>query len=505
MTRFFVTLTLTVAFSLALAGGHAAAQSPPPPAPAGPAAKAPPVATGAAAQAPAAGRAPRAELEGAYKREFAFLEAEKRSLEARLRKLEGEAAAKINAAKAELELLQGQALATALEADRLVDRVADAERQVETMEEGTSILDSTLSQAESRLQRAGLTWPEAKEQDTAAQLAQVEFAFGRSVDLLREYGQVRKAQGEFYGSDGTKLNGTLLHLGRVASYGVAGEHAGPLAPAGEGRLKIWESEEGAAAAKAVVAGTFPDPLPVFLYESLDEGIEEKKSRTLAETAEAGGIIAWVLVGLGALVLLLVLGRVFILWRAAGNAERLVDRLAPLVESGKLDEAFKVSGRSRNAPGRVLQVTLENLKRPPEQMEDAISEAIMREEALLDRFGAAIMVSAAVGPLLGLLGTVTGMISTFDVITEYGTGNPKLLSGGISEALITTEFGLVVAIPALLLGSLLNGWAGRIKGDLETGALRLSNVSNGIKVLEVRRQVARSAPAGASAQAGAVAS
>ena len=88
--------------------------------------------------------------------------------------------------------------------------------------------------------------------------------------------------------------------------------------------------------------------------------------------------------------------------------------------------------------------------------------------------------AAVAPLLGLLGTVTGMISTFDIITEFGTGDPKLLSSGISEALITTKLGLVVAIPSLLLGNLLGGWSGKIKVMLEREALRLSNNFDGEK-------------------------
>jgi biopolymer transport protein ExbB/TolQ len=74
-------------------------------------------------------------------------------------------------------------------------------------------------------------------------------------------------------------------------------------------------------------------------------------------------------------------------------------------------------------------------------------------------------------LLGLLGTVTGMISTFDIITEFGTGDPKLLSSGISIALITTEVGLEVAIPTLIFGNLLSGWAESIKDDMEKAALR----------------------------------
>jgi biopolymer transport protein ExbB len=95
---------------------------------------------------------------------------------------------------------------------------------------------------------------------------------------------------------------------------------------------------------------------------------------------------------------------------------------------------------------------------------------------LERFGSTLAVFAAVAPLLGLLGTVTGMISTFDVITEYGTGDPKLLSGGISEALVTTELGLVVAIPTLLIGTLLSGRAEAIKGTLERAALHVMNLA-----------------------------
>ena len=91
-----------------------------------------------------------------------------------------------------------------------------------------------------------------------------------------------------------------------------------------------------------------------------------------------------------------------------------------------------------------------------------------------RFGSAILVIASVSPLLGLLGTVTGMISTFDVITEFGTGDPKLLSGGISIALVTTKLGLIIAIPALLVGSLLSAWARNIKRDMEHAALRVTN-------------------------------
>ena len=87
----------------------------------------------------------------------------------------------------------------------------------------------------------------------------------------------------------------------------------------------------------------------------------------------------------------------------------------------------------------------------------------------------IAVLAAVAPLLGLLGTVLGMIETFEVIALFGTGNAKAMAGGISVALVTTELGLAIAVPTLLAGNLLSGWSARIKNDMEKAALRITNL------------------------------
>jgi biopolymer transport protein ExbB len=124
---------------------------------------------------------------------------------------------------------------------------------------------------------------------------------------------------------------------------------------------------------------------------------------------------------------------------------------------------------------VVTAALRNLDREREHLEDIISESILHESTRLNRFGPMIMMIAGVAPLLGLLGTVTGMIQTFDVITEFGTSDPKLLAGGIAVALVTTEPGLLVAIPCLLFGNLLSGWADRIKDDMEKGALKVINL------------------------------
>ena len=161
----------------------------------------------------------------------------------------------------------------------------------------------------------------------------------------------------------------------------------------------------------------------------------------------------------------------------GHAEDFLQRddaVTPLVDKGELDKAAGVCADASGSVSRVLEATIRHLGVPREKLDDVISEHILHEVPTLDRFGSAILVAASVAPLLGLLGTVTGMISTFDIITEFGTGDPKLLSGGISEALVTTELGLIVAIPALLIGTLLSGYADRIKDAMETSALRVAN-------------------------------
>ena len=107
---------------------------------------------------------------------------------------------------------------------------------------------------------------------------------------------------------------------------------------------------------------------------------------------------------------------------------------------------------RNPLGRVLKVGEENFKKDIDTLELKLAEAIMAERPSIERGIGAVRIISVVAPLAGLLGTVTGMIVTFQMITLYGTGDPKLMDGGISQALVTTVLGLLVAIPTTLLHS-----------------------------------------------------
>jgi biopolymer transport protein ExbB len=313
--------------------------------------------------------------------------------------------------------------------------------------------------------------PEASDPVGPAELRAV---FQEAMPVVDAGARVRRAEGAFFLRDGQQVSGEIIHIGRVATYGVSDRGAGALVPAGEGRLKLG-SDDASATARAYASGGRPETVRVFLYESVEKAVEQKQEKGWVDTIRAGGVIAWVIVVLGAIAVLLALLRVLLLL-AARTPKRVVDEVCDAVARKRLQHARRVLDGARGSTARVLRRTVDVVDAARETADDAIVEAILDETPRIERFGTAIMVVAAVAPLLGLLGTVTGMIATFDVITEYGTGDPKMLSGGISEALITTQLGLVVAIPALLIGNLLNARANAQLDDLEQAALRVTNAA-----------------------------
>lgn len=162
--------------------------------------------------------------------------------------------------------------------------------------------------------------------------------------------------------------------------------------------------------------------------------------SVLERARQGGVVGYVIMALGVLGLLLAIARLVWLQRTSGRVDRQIDNLDRLSDDNPLGRVLGVIGN---------QPKLEEL----DTLELKLDEAILKETPKLDRWQGLIKLLAAVAPLLGLLGTVTGMIATFQAITLYGTGDPKLMAGGISQALVTTVLGLVVAIPLLFLHGL----------------------------------------------------
>ncbi|MBN2896943.1 MAG: MotA/TolQ/ExbB proton channel family protein [Campylobacterales bacterium] len=219
----------------------------------------------------------------------------------------------------------------------------------------------------------------------------------------------------------------------------------------------------------------PQNLNIFIYENLDKEVEYQKEKTFDDTLKAGGVIGYSILGLGAIGVLLIIIRAIFLIGAGSNTVRITQIVYEKLPKEGSEKALEAIANFHGSTARVIKATLRNIKKEREHIEDIVMESILNESSSLDRFGNIVLVIASVAPLLGLLGTVTGMIATFDIITEFGTGDPKMLSGGISEALVTTMFGLIVAIPLLLLGNLLSGWAGNIKDSMEQSALHIVNL------------------------------
>jgi len=408
-------------------------------------------------------------LEQAYQREYAFLQGQKRDLEQRLARLEDSIEAEKSQLQAEIRSLEGEVVDMRGRADRLDELVLESERAVESARENSDVLASTFTQADFTLEEA---WTSTLG-DKAPGAGDVRGLFDAALEYLERGQRAWRESGEFFLADGTRVDGEIIRVGNIAAYGLSARGNGALAPAGDGELKVWNAET-AEDAEALAAGEMPDPIAIFLFESLSSEVEQKTAKGLVETVNSGGVIGWVIFCLGLVGAVLVVLRIVFLQRAGASTDKLLDAVSGHVKRGDRNGALEALKRKQGSTARVLGATIRNLDRDREHVEDIVSESILHENSHLNRFGAVIMVIAAVSPLLGLLGTVTGMIATFDVITEFGTGDPKLLSGGISIALVTTELGLIVAIPLLLFGNLLSGWAERIKNDMEKAALRVIN-------------------------------
>lgn len=223
---------------------------------------------------------------------------------------------------------------------------------------------------------------------------------------------------------------------------------------GGGRLEVIGRQPGGQLLRA--AGDFEDS------ESgrVEAPIDPSKGTILSllvqapsagETVEQGGGVGYIIILIGIFGVAVSLWRFWTLYQTTG-------RVNAQVGASEISED--------NPLGRVMKVYENNRSADVETLELKLDEAILREVPRLEAWLPTIKVFAAIAPLLGLLGTVTGMIETFQMITLFGTGDPKLMAGGISEALVTTMLGLIVAIPLTFLHAVVQGRSKSITEVLE---------------------------------------
>ncbi len=218
---------------------------------------------------------------------------------------------------------------------------------------------------------------------------------------------------------------------------------------GEGRAQIVESAVDQALFEGKEANVLLD-------------VTQGKARALAELKQGpkdllnhGGLWGWVILAVAIVSSVCALIKLLQLLKIQTPKSTWMSEILEKVRAGDVEQARELAGVPSHPASAVVHSALAYLESGADVVEEVVYEELITVEKTMQSWLSFIAISAAIAPLLGLLGTVSGMIRTFNVITVAGTGDAKPLAGGISEALVTTLFGLVVAIPALLLHSLLS--------------------------------------------------
>ncbi len=189
----------------------------------------------------------------------------------------------------------------------------------------------------------------------------------------------------------------------------------------------------------------------------------------------GGYLMYPIMICSVLTLAILFERLFALRRSRIIPEKFIVEVSDLVRQQRMEDALTQCRLNNSSIARILMAGISRHNKSRQQVKEAIEDIGRLEAANLERFLTILGTIAGIAPLLGLLGTVTGMIKAFSVISHAGIGNPQMLAGGISEALITTATGLTVAIPAFVFYKFL-------RSRVDKRILRMERVS--IEILDL---------------------
>lgn len=191
-----------------------------------------------------------------------------------------------------------------------------------------------------------------------------------------------------------------------------------------------------------------------------------------EIVKAGGWLMLPLILCSVIAAAIIFERVWTLQRKRVLPDELAGKVRSWVDRAQLDDRHVRALHESSPLGQILAAGLANRHRHRDVMKESIEDTGRHVVHDLERFLNSLGTIAAISPLLGLLGTVIGMVKVFSAITTHGVGNPTVLAGGISEALITTAAGLSIAIPALIAYRYLRGRVDTLVVEMEKEAMRL---------------------------------
>lgn len=220
------------------------------------------------------------------------------------------------------------------------------------------------------------------------------------------------------------------------------------------------------------------PMDVLQNKAIKNAITDTKEMTLKEAFldwfKKGGIVMYPLALAAFFALFLFFERLIVITRRGHLSRRFAKKMDRLVSEEKYEEAADLCLRHESSLSLVLFSVLNKARETREAAEKSLQESLLREQPKLERRMGLMAAIGTIAPLLGLLGTVTGIITLFTVITEVGTNDARVLAGGISEALITTEAGLIIAIPIMILHGLLSEKIERVISELYVQSTALLN-------------------------------
>lgn len=282
---------------------------------------------------------------------------------------------------------------------------------------------------------------QARELPGVDQIEQLWLAYAQEI---AEGGKVARFDAQVFDDQGSPQQQQVTRIGLFTAFA-------------DGRYLALQPDTGKLAALARQPGHTgliddfgrgDEPLATILIDPSRGALLRRSAErpTLGERIEQGGEVGYVIIAIGILGGMLAIYQLVYLLRV----DRQVRLQLRQIEQPRVD----------NPLGRVLASIAPQgasdalLLQDPEVLETRLSEAILRETPKLERYQSLLKMIVAAGPLLGLLGTVVGMIMTFQVITELGAGDPKVMAGGISQAMVATVLGLIIAIPLLFANSFL---------------------------------------------------
>lgn len=181
----------------------------------------------------------------------------------------------------------------------------------------------------------------------------------------------------------------------------------------------------------------------------------------------GGPILWLILALAVPVLAIVVERLLYFRKISTDEDKLFARVKAAVEKGHFDEALAICDTVEAPLGGLIRAGIENRALSEADLKEAVRDAAVRELPQIEHSIQVVNVIAGISPLLGLLGTVSGIINSFNVLGQFGAvSDPSVLAKGISEALLTTAAGIVIAVPSMVAYAWLSGTANNVIGRLE---------------------------------------